>query len=227
MTNHSMRTSITGRNQLRRCRERAGLTQSRLAQLSGVGRRFINAVEQHQFNPLIDRRYLPPTVEGEHGLQRLMRETLLRWAAQLHALAQAVEVEFDEVFPSEYTTALCDQLWLRLSLSQQRSAIGDNPWHDWGWFSDGPLSEQLVDDEADQQLEQFDLEEVVQTNLVVLPRREQRILTGLYGLGGAPTCTVEELSQQLGLTVERVQQLERHALSRLRRHGRRLVEYWR
>jgi RNA polymerase sigma factor (sigma-70 family) len=227
MTNHSMRTSITGRNQLRRCRERAGLTQHQLTQVSGVSRRYINAVEQHQFNPLIDRRYLPQTVEGEHGLQRLMRETLLRWAAQLHALAQAVEVEFDDVFPADYTTALCDQLWLRLSLNQQRSAVGDNPWHDWGWFSDGPLSEQLVDDETDQQLEQFDLEEVVQANLAGLPRREQRILTGLYGLGGAPTCTVEELSQQLGLTVEHVQQLERHALSRLRRQGRRLVEYWR
>ena len=89
------------------------------------------------------------------------------------------------------------------------------------------MSEQLIDDETDQQLEQFDLEEVVQTNLAALPRREQRILTGLYGLGGAPTCTVEELSQQLGLTVERVQQLERHALSRLWRRGRRLVDYWR
>ena len=71
------------------------------------------------------------------------------------------------------------------------------------------MSEQLIDDETDQQLEQFDLEEVVQTNLAALPRREQRILTGLYGLGGAPTCTVDELSQQLGLTVDRVQQLER------------------
>ncbi len=227
MTNHSMHTNHQDRNQLRRCRERAGLTQSRLSQLSGVGCRFINAVEQHQFTPLFDRRYLPPTVEGEHGVQRLMRETLLRWAGQLHALTQAVEVEFDEVFPADYTTALCDQLWLRLSLSQQRSAIGDNPWHDWGWFSDGPLSEQLVDDETDEQLEQFDLEEVVRTNLAGLPRREQRILTGLYGLGGAPTCTVDELSQQLGLTVERVQQLEQYALGRLRRQGRRLVEYWR
>jgi RNA polymerase sigma factor (sigma-70 family) len=227
MTNHSMRTSLPGRNQLRRCRERAGLTQSRLAQLSGVGRRFINAVEQHQFNPLIDRHYLPPTVEGEHAVQRLMRETLLRWAAQLHALAQAVEVEFDDVVPIAYRAALCDQLWQYLATGQQLVAPENNPWHDWGWFSDGPLSEQLVDDEADQQLEQFDLEAVVQTNLASLPRREQRILTGLYGLGGAPTCTVEELSQQLGLTVERVQQLERHALSRLRRQGRRLVEYWR
>jgi transcriptional regulator with XRE-family HTH domain len=217
---------MADRNQLRRCRERAGLTQHQLSQLSGVSRRFINAVEQHQFNPLLDRRYLPQSVEGEHGLQRLMRETLLRWAAQLHALAQAVAVEFDDGFPIAYRTALCDQLWLRLSLNQQRSAIGDNPWHDWGWFSDGPLSEQLVDDEADQQLEQFDLEEAVQTNLIALPRREQRVLTGLYGLGGAPTCTLEELSQQLGLTVERMQQLERHALSRLRRHSGRLVEYW-
>ena len=34
--------------------------------------------------------------------------------------------------------------------------MGDNHWHDWGWFSDRPLSEQLVDDETDQQLEQLD-----------------------------------------------------------------------
>ena len=33
--------------------------------------------------------------------------------------------------------------------------------------------------------------------------------------------------KQLGLTVERVQQLEQYALGRLRRQGRRLVEYWR
>ncbi len=51
---------------------------------------------------------------------------------------EAVEVEFDDVFPAEYTTALSDQLWLRLSLIQQRSSMGDNPWHDWGWFIDGP-----------------------------------------------------------------------------------------
>jgi hypothetical protein len=54
---------------------------------------------------------------GECGVQRLMRETLLRWAAQLHALAQAVEVKFDDVFPVAYTTALCDQLWRCLAAS--------------------------------------------------------------------------------------------------------------
>ena len=59
-----------------------------------------------------------------------------------------------------------------------------------------------------------------------LPDRK-RSLTGLYGRDGELGRTVEELRQQVGLTVEGVQQLARRALSRLGRQGRRVVEYWR
>jgi RNA polymerase sigma factor (sigma-70 family) len=49
-----------------------------------------------------------------------------------------------------------------------------------------------------------------------LPKRLRRVVVGRYGLKDGPPCMLKELGQELGLTGERVRQLEQEALAWLR-----------
>jgi RNA polymerase primary sigma factor len=60
------------------------------------------------------------------------------------------------------------------------------------------------------------LRELLQDILQVLPPREVRILQLRYGLVDGETHTLEEVGKKLGVTRERVRQIESQALSRLR-----------
>jgi RNA polymerase primary sigma factor len=68
------------------------------------------------------------------------------------------------------------------------------------------------------------LRELLQEILQGLPPREVRILQMRYGLVDGETYTLEEVGKKLGVTRERVRQIEAQALSRLRHptHSRRL-----
>ena len=68
------------------------------------------------------------------------------------------------------------------------------------------------------------LRELLQDILQALPPREVRILQLRYGLVDGETYTLEEVGKKLGVTRERVRQIEAQALSRLRHptHSRRL-----
>jgi RNA polymerase primary sigma factor len=109
-----------------------------------------------------------------------------------------------------------------------------------------PLSlETPTDDEADSVLGDFieDIEslEPVETVtsfmlrdqlneiLSALPPREVRILQMRYGLVDGETYTLEEVGKKLGVTRERVRQIEAQALSRLRHptHSRKLRDFLR
>jgi len=65
--------------------------------------------------------------------------------------------------------------------------------------------------------------------LSTLPLREVRILQLRYGLLDGETYTLEEVGRKLGVTRERVRQIEAQALSRLRlpAHARRLRDFLR
>ena len=65
--------------------------------------------------------------------------------------------------------------------------------------------------------------------LVDLPPREVKILQMRYGLLDGQTYTLEQVGRKLGVTRERVRQIEAQALSRLRHpaHARRLRDYLR
>ncbi len=65
--------------------------------------------------------------------------------------------------------------------------------------------------------------------LADLPPREVKILQMRYGLLDGQTYTLQEVGQKLGVTRERVRQIEAQALSRLRHpaHARRLRDYLR
>ena len=60
-----------------------------------------------------------------------------------------------------------------------------------------------------------------------LPPREVRILQLRYGLLDGKSYTLEEVGRKMGVTRERVRQIEAQALSRLRHpnHKRILVDY--
>ena len=49
-----------------------------------------------------------------------------------------------------------------------------------------------------------------------LPPRMGRVISGRYGLGEQPPCTLKNLGQELGVTRERVRQLQQEALAWLR-----------
>ena len=49
-----------------------------------------------------------------------------------------------------------------------------------------------------------------------LPKRLRRVIVGRYGLGEQPPCTLRELGKELGLSGERVRQLQQEALAWLR-----------
>ncbi|HHS98382.1 MAG TPA: sigma-70 family RNA polymerase sigma factor [Chloroflexi bacterium] len=71
------------------------------------------------------------------------------------------------------------------------------------------------------------LREAIREILQNLPPREVRILELRYGLVDGETYTLEEVGRKLGVTRERVRQIEAQALSRLRHpvHARRLKDF--
>ncbi|MFQ5720284.1 MAG: RNA polymerase sigma factor RpoD/SigA [Acidobacteriota bacterium] len=94
----------------------------------------------------------------------------------------------------------------------------------------GPIR-YLVDEEADSPLEMavsVNLKAKIDQTLGVLDEREQRILRLRFGLGQASDHTLEEVGQELGITRERVRQLQARALEKLKRDDRirGLVEFW-
>jgi RNA polymerase nonessential primary-like sigma factor len=62
-----------------------------------------------------------------------------------------------------------------------------------------------------------ELADAIRTVLPHLPRQERLILTTRYGLDGEEPMTLHEIGRAMGLTRERVRQLEVAALSRTRR----------
>jgi RNA polymerase primary sigma factor len=62
--------------------------------------------------------------------------------------------------------------------------------------------------------------EAVQGMLGRLDDRERRILVNRYGLGGAGELTLEQLGRELGITKERVRQIESRAQDKLRKFAR-------
>ncbi len=57
---------------------------------------------------------------------------------------------------------------------------------------------------------------VLQDLVGQLPKRLGQVIVGRYGLGEQPPCTLKELGKELGLSGERVRQLQQEALAWLR-----------
>ena len=65
-------------------------------------------------------------------------------------------------------------------------------------------------------MDQVWMVEAVTEMVAKLPPRERRIIEGRYGLAGERVCRLKELGAELGLTAERIRQLEEEALAWLR-----------
>jgi RNA polymerase primary sigma factor len=99
----------------------------------------------------------------------------------------------------------------RTTLSLNQPFGNDGEQTELGDLLPDPRAENLED-----QLERHRRRRVVQRALRGLPDRERLVLERHYGLAGAPQ-TLQEIGTDLGLTRERVRQLEAHALATLSR----------
>lgn len=83
---------------------------------------------------------------------------------------------------------------------------------------------ELVADESsttpEEQIYDAELEALVQRWLDALPSKHRFVIIHRYGLRGILPCTLEELADQMGLTRERVRQIQLESLRRLRRMAR-------
>ncbi|MBN1356208.1 sigma-70 family RNA polymerase sigma factor [bacterium] len=85
-----------------------------------------------------------------------------------------------------------------------------------------PLSDFLPDESAEspiQEAERNELRELVLAALTPLSERERIVLRLRFGIGTGIEHTLEEIGRFLGLTRERIRQIEAHALDKLRRKG--------
>jgi RNA polymerase primary sigma factor len=97
---------------------------------------------------------------------------------------------------------------------------------------DSILSDFIHDDDSPAPTEtvtQHLLQEHLREVLTSLPPREVRILQLRYGLLDGQSYTLEEVGRKMGVTRERVRQIEAQALSRLRHpgHRKKLIDYLR
>jgi RNA polymerase primary sigma factor len=95
---------------------------------------------------------------------------------------------------------------------------------------DSFLGDFVPDDDAPAPVEvvtQNLLREQIEDALATLPPREVRILQLRYGLLDGQSYTLEEVGRKMGVTRERVRQIEAQALTRLRHpnHRRQLIDY--
>jgi RNA polymerase nonessential primary-like sigma factor len=82
------------------------------------------------------------------------------------------------------------------------------------------LVDALADEQAigpEQALEQAEIEAHLAGWVADLSARQRRVVEARYGLNGQDITTLEMLAQELGITRERVRQLQMEALTRLRR----------
>lgn len=77
-----------------------------------------------------------------------------------------------------------------------------------------PLAEDIS--RSVEELDRERAEEALQVLVAQLSARLRQVIVERYGLGEAPACTLKEVGQELGVTRERVRQLQQDALAWLR-----------
>jgi RNA polymerase nonessential primary-like sigma factor len=76
-------------------------------------------------------------------------------------------------------------------------------------------------DDPEDHLLHHELGSLVESELLELSKREREVLTGRFGLYHREPETLEALAERLGLTRERVRQIQQEALAKLKRHMQR------
>jgi len=152
---------------------------------------------------------LPSHVCEQQVRYRRTREELLR---RLGRDPSPVEVAEELSLPLEQADLLEGALSPIKSLSAPMQGLDEVT-----------LEESLPDDDvaaADSELDRSRLSGTVHGLLAQVPPRERKILTWRFGLDGEEPATLGEIGRRLGLSRERVRQLEGSALTRLREQAR-------
>ncbi|MBW2090843.1 MAG: sigma-70 family RNA polymerase sigma factor [Deltaproteobacteria bacterium] len=115
---------------------------------------------------------------------------------------------------SEFMGVSVDKLTTVVHLAQEPISL-DAPWGDTGSsFGDLLVAEGLVS--PLETLSDSELCETIREALTSLPDREEQIIRQRFGLDIDETLTLEEVGKELQISRERVRQLEKRALTRLR-----------
>ncbi|PJF42908.1 MAG: RNA polymerase subunit sigma [Phototrophicales bacterium] len=121
-----------------------------------------------------------------------------------------------------------DKIYQLIEISRRPMSL-DTPIDEEGDTDLGDFIEDTTSPAPDELTMQNLLREQLDQVLARLPEREAHILRLRYGLEDGETHTLEEVGKQIGVTRERVRQLEAQALNRLRRSSAHtlLIDYLR
>lgn len=83
-----------------------------------------------------------------------------------------------------------------------------------------PISDYLVDDTSvnpEEELLRVESEDLVRTAMFMLNDQEKRVITNRFGMTGGRSFTLKEIGETMGLSRERIRQIEAQAKKKLRR----------
>lgn len=124
------------------------------------------------------------------------------------ALALALEVPIDEIFPEKY-----DELYERISPAIRNAEVKIDFLR---LNSPEVLALQAPDSSDTEAIQNERRDEINMSLLVTLPDRERRIINLRFGLKDGICYTLEDVAKRMGVTRERIRQMEAKALERLR-----------
>jgi len=177
--------------EMRKRRKELGWSQVRLAEESGVNLWALGLIER-----------LGQPVAGIDTVN-----------GYLLSIARALGLDFGVLFPPEYLDLLQREL-----LPRRRTS--------YLWVSELSLerlpetTRELLVPGADQVVMEAEMCEAVRAAVETLPVREARVLEMRFGLGGGERLTMEETGAELGITRERVRQIQGKGLRRLQHPAR-------
>lgn len=167
---------------------------------------------------------------SEHGATFRLPQKQANLLYRLERSRQALGRELERS-PNDYE--LADELDMspeevRLLLSSNQSLLSLNqPVDEEGEAEFGDLLEQYVVPDTDEEVLRQSFEETLREVLSELSEKEREVLTLRFGLDDDEPRTLREIGEQLGISRERVRQIESQALAKLRRSAkaRTLVGY--
>lgn len=187
-------------------RQELKLTQVELGRQAGVSTEFVGRVETLKM-PIAGE------IEGTSRwakISKMKRFRLIR--EKLNRISLTLELDFDYLFPEDYLEAIEQELlpwynkpiiWIKevdiLSLSTSEHALLL------------PSSEELVIDDA-----KIGLLDDIRVLLSELPERDAKVISMRYGIESGEEMTLKEVGTRLGITFERVRQIEVRTLRALR-----------
>ena len=133
------------------------------------------------------------------------------------------------------TNQLTQQLGRAPEMAELAAALGDTPEQIEALLCDGQdtlsledpvgddgatLADFVVEDDAamlEKEVDQTLLEQEIQEALATLTARESRIMELRYGLRDGHPLTLQDVAERFGLTRERIRQIEKEAIAKLRR----------